>query len=92
MYQNLYLGYCSKYHLSIQYRQHVNQAAERPAPFILWLSLGLKHYSVTAILAEQIEIFKPAVAASFKFLMAVILPMMAHYFIPILVSPLGHCK
>jgi hypothetical protein len=55
-------------------------------------SLALKHYSVTAILAEKIEIFKPALAASFKFLMAVIIPVMAHYFLPILVSPLGHCK
>lgn len=92
MYQNLYLGYCPKNNLSIQYRHHVNQAAERPAPFILWLSLDLKHYSATVILAAKTEIFKPALAASFKFLMAVILPVMAHYFLPILVSPLGHCK
>jgi hypothetical protein len=83
MYQNLHLGYCPKNNLSVQYRQHVSQAAKHPAPFILWLSLGSKHHSVTAILTEQIEIFKPALAASFKFPMTVILPVMAHYFLPI---------
>lgn len=39
------------------------------------------HYSVTAVLTEQIEIFKLALAVTFKFLMAVILPVMVLYII-----------
>jgi hypothetical protein len=49
------------------------------------------HHSVTVILAEQTEIFKPALAATFKFAMAIVLPVTAHYFLPMLVSPLGFC-
>jgi hypothetical protein len=37
-------------------------------------------YSVTSIQVEQIEILKQASAATFKFLMAEILPVMAHRF------------